>query len=82
MWYHWRTTGSDSNLDSLLKEWKILNGISALLTMVVSALLQIPQAANDHITRETALLLLICALMGLIYGCIYMVIFGTMRSMF
>ena len=50
---------------------------SAILTVF-----QIPQAADDPITRTFALLSLICALMSLSYGCIYIVRFGTMRSMF
>ena len=40
-----------------------------------------PEAADDPITRSTALLSLICALMSLSYGCIYIVRFGTMKSM-
>jgi len=50
---------------------------SAILTVF-----QIPQAADDPLTRTFALLSLICALMSLSYGCIYIVRFGTMRSMF
>jgi len=88
-------------IDSLLREWKTLNVVSALLTPCVSfcspfqynrvfffkcrtllAILQIPEAADDPITRSTALLSLICALMSLSYGCIYIVRFGTMRSMY
>ena len=40
-----------------------------------------PEAADDPITRGTALLSLICALMSLSYGCIYIMRFGTMRNM-
>lgn len=43
---------------------------------------QIPSAADDPITRTAAFLSLICALMSLSYGCMYIVRFGTMRSMF
>ncbi|KAL1752549.1 hypothetical protein FB107DRAFT_265357 [Schizophyllum commune] len=43
---------------------------------------QIPDAATDPVTRNAALLSLICALMSLSYGCIYIVRFGTMRSMY
>ena len=43
---------------------------------------QIPYAATDPVTRNAALLSLICALMSLSYGCIYIVRFGTMRSMY
>lgn len=50
---------------------------SAILTMF-----QIPSAATDPVTRTAALLSLICALMSLSYGCMYIVRFGTMRSMY
>ena len=43
---------------------------------------QIPSALNDPLTRTAALLSLVCALMSLSYGCIYIVRFGTMRSMY
>lgn len=43
---------------------------------------QIPDAAGDPVTRTLALMSLLCALMSLSYGCIYIVRFGTMRSMF
>ena len=90
---------SEAFIDSLLREWKTLNVVSALLTSCVSfplffppfkyngalkkrrgilALLQIPEAADNPITRNTALLSLICALMSLSYGCIYIMRFGTM----
>jgi len=49
----------------------------AILTMF-----QIPSAANDPVTRTAALLSLECALMSLSYGCLYIVRFGTMRSMY
>jgi len=43
---------------------------------------QIPQAANDPVTRTAALLSLVCALMSLAYGCMYSVRFSMMRNMF
>lgn len=49
---------------------------SAILTMF-----QIPDAANDPVTRTAALLSLISALWSLSFGCIYILRFGTMRSM-
>ncbi|KAF8185178.1 hypothetical protein BJ912DRAFT_973825 [Pholiota molesta] len=69
-------------IDSLLREWKTLNVVSALLASAILTVFQIPEAANDPLTRTFALLSLICALMSLSYGCIYIVRFGTMRSMF
>jgi hypothetical protein len=49
----------------------------AILTMF-----QIPEAAGDPLTRTAALLSLMSALLSLTYGCIYIVRFGTMRSMY
>ncbi|KAF9475835.1 hypothetical protein BDN70DRAFT_923746 [Pholiota conissans] len=69
-------------IDSLLREWKTLNVVSALLASAILTVFQIPEAADDPLTRTFALLSLICALMSLSYGCIYIVRFGTMRSMF
>ncbi|KIJ92684.1 hypothetical protein K443DRAFT_13420 [Laccaria amethystina LaAM-08-1] len=66
-------------IDLLLKEWKTLNVVSAVLTSTILAILQIPKAADDLITRSTGLLLFICALMSLLYGYIYIVRFGIMR---
>ena len=48
----------------------------------ILTMFQIPDAASDVVTRTTALLSLTCALMSLCYGCVYIVRFGTMRSMF
>lgn len=90
-------------IDSLLREWKTLNLVSALLHSSVSpvflltyismmliefidsAILSMFQSqimANDPIIRTAALLSLTSALMSLSYGCIYIVRFGTMRSMY
>lgn len=48
----------------------------AILTMF-----QVPEMAYDPVTRTAALVSLVCALMSLSYGCIFIVRFGTMRSM-
>ncbi|TRM68722.1 hypothetical protein BD626DRAFT_394244 [Schizophyllum amplum] len=69
-------------IDSLIREWKTLNLVSALLLSAILTMFQIPDAATDPVTRNAALLSLICALMSLTYGCIYIVRFGTMRSMY
>lgn len=39
------------------------------------------EAASHPITRTAALFSLICALMSLLYGCMYIIRFGTMRKM-
>ena len=58
--------------DSLLK----------LLGSTILNLFQITAAVDDPVTRTAALLSLICALMSLSYGCMYIVRFGMMRNMF
>jgi hypothetical protein len=46
----------------------------------ILTILQIESAANDPLTRYSALLSMVCALMSLFYGCIYIIRFGTMRK--
>jgi hypothetical protein len=43
-------------------------------------MLQIESAANDPIARHAALFSLICALMSLLYGCMYIIRFGNMKG--
>ncbi|KDR79524.1 hypothetical protein GALMADRAFT_63592, partial [Galerina marginata CBS 339.88] len=69
-----------SFIDSLLREWKTLNIISVLLLSAILTILQIESAASDPLTRFSALLSMICALMSLLFGCIYIIRFGTMRK--
>ncbi|KAJ3785829.1 hypothetical protein GGU10DRAFT_375436 [Lentinula aff. detonsa] len=69
-------------IDSLMREWKTLNVVSALLLSAILTMFQIEDAATDPLTRSAALLSLVCAIMSLSYGCIYIVRFGTMRSMY
>ncbi|KAH6916441.1 hypothetical protein BKA70DRAFT_1092833, partial [Coprinopsis sp. MPI-PUGE-AT-0042] len=67
-------------IDSVMREWKTFNIISVLLLSAILTILQIDAAATDAITRYTALGSLICALMSLLYGCMYIIRFGTMRK--
>ncbi|KAJ7132407.1 hypothetical protein C8R44DRAFT_612552, partial [Mycena epipterygia] len=67
-------------IDSLMREWKTLNIISVLLMSAILTMLQI-DAAGHPITRTSALFSLICSLMSLLYGCMYIIRFGTMRKM-
>jgi hypothetical protein len=48
---------------------------SAILTM-----LQLTGIANDPVARHAALFSLICALMSLLYGCMYIIRFGSMKG--
>lgn len=52
------------------------------LVRAIMTMFQVPDAVYDPITRTAALISMICALMSLTYGCIYIVRFGTMRSMY
>ncbi|KAF8806788.1 hypothetical protein BYT27DRAFT_7101124, partial [Phlegmacium glaucopus] len=67
-------------IDSVMREWKTFNIISVLLLAAILTVLQIQSAAEDPLTRYTALLSLMCALMSLLFGCIYIVRFGSMRK--
>ncbi|KAJ7249489.1 hypothetical protein B0H12DRAFT_1234633 [Mycena haematopus] len=67
-------------IDSLMHEWNTFNLISVLLLSAILTMLQI-NSASHPITRVSALLSLICALMSLLYGCMYIIRFGTMRKM-
>ncbi|KAI0368421.1 hypothetical protein BV20DRAFT_948218, partial [Pilatotrama ljubarskyi] len=68
-------------VDSLMREWKTFNVVSALLCTTILTIFQIEDAAADPVTRWSSLISLIFALMSLSYGCVYIVQFGTMRSM-
>ncbi|KAJ7499828.1 hypothetical protein FB451DRAFT_45994 [Mycena latifolia] len=68
-------------IDSLMREWKTFNIISVLLLSAILTMLQIDAAAHP-ITRTSALCSLICALMSLLYGCMYIIRFGTMRKLY
>ncbi|KAF8964518.1 hypothetical protein BDZ97DRAFT_1815490 [Flammula alnicola] len=67
-------------IDSLMREWKTLNIISVLLLSAILTVLQIDSAAADPLTRYAALVSMIFALMSLLYGCIYIIRFTTMRK--
>ncbi|KZV69080.1 hypothetical protein PENSPDRAFT_492636 [Peniophora sp. CONT] len=69
-------------VEQLLREWKTLNLVSALLLSAILTMFQIPSAANDSLTRTAALISLISATMSVSYGCVYIVRFSTMRSMY
>ncbi|KAI6027084.1 hypothetical protein EDC04DRAFT_2899357 [Pisolithus marmoratus] len=75
-------TSWESFIDSLLREWKTLNLVSALLLSAILSMFQNTEMAYDPLTRTTALLSLTCALMSLSYGCVYIVRFATMKTMY
>ncbi|GJJ07955.1 hypothetical protein Clacol_002162 [Clathrus columnatus] len=69
-------------IESVLKEWKTLNVISALLLTAVLAILQIEGVSRSLVIRSSASLSLICGLMSLVYGGVYILRFATMKSMY
>ncbi|KIJ40024.1 hypothetical protein M422DRAFT_174253, partial [Sphaerobolus stellatus SS14] len=69
----------DSFIDSVLREWKTCNVISVLLLSAILTILQIESAADDPLTRYSALTSLICALMSLLYGGVYIICFSRMK---
>ncbi|KAK7007457.1 hypothetical protein R3P38DRAFT_3212617 [Favolaschia claudopus] len=75
-----RSSAWENFIDSLLREWKQLNIISVLLMSAILTMLQI-DAASHPITRTSALFSLLCALMSLLYGCLFIIRFGTMRTL-
>ncbi|KZO93793.1 hypothetical protein CALVIDRAFT_600508 [Calocera viscosa TUFC12733] len=67
-------------VDHVIKEWKTLNLVSALLLTAILTLFQI-DVSNEPVTHTCGLLSLVCALLSLIFGCMYIVRFSTMRTM-
>ena len=51
-----------------------------LIDSAILTILQIESAANDPLTRNFAFFSLICALISLLFGCMYIIRFGTMRK--
>ncbi|KAG9085664.1 hypothetical protein FRC06_003514, partial [Ceratobasidium sp. 370] len=70
----------DEFMDSLNKEWKTLNVVSALLLSAILTMFQV-EGSDQPVMRTAALTALVCALWSLTFGCIYIVRFSTMRSM-
>ncbi|KAH8830265.1 hypothetical protein DL96DRAFT_929606 [Flagelloscypha sp. PMI_526] len=68
-------------VDSLTREWKTMNIVSALLLGAQMTMFQVEDAASDPVTRYLALISLMCALMSISYGCVYIVRFSSMKSM-
>ncbi|KJA16013.1 hypothetical protein HYPSUDRAFT_172005, partial [Hypholoma sublateritium FD-334 SS-4] len=67
-------------VESLMREWRTLNIVSVLLLSAILSLLQIESAINDPVTVYLSLISMICALMSLIYGCLYIIQFGSMKK--
>ena len=64
-----------------MREWKTLNVVSALLLSAIVTVFQIDDAANNLTTRTTAFISLGAALFALLYGCTFILRFGTMKRM-
>ncbi|KAF9564917.1 hypothetical protein CPC08DRAFT_220158 [Agrocybe pediades] len=70
----------ESFIDSIMREWKTFNIISVLLLSAILTILQIESAVDDPVIRYAALLSMICALVSLLFGCMYIIRFGSMRK--
>ncbi|KAG8800473.1 hypothetical protein FRC17_006860 [Serendipita sp. 399] len=68
-------------IDGLVKEWKTLNVVSALLISALLTVFQIEEAQFQPVTRTAALLSLISAFLSLMFGGMYILRFSTMRTM-
>lgn len=66
-------------IESVMREYKTFNVISVLLLSAILTILQIESAAHDALTRYTAMASLICALLSVLYGCVYIIRFGGMK---
>ncbi|EAU89515.2 hypothetical protein CC1G_07741 [Coprinopsis cinerea okayama7 len=73
--YTWETF-----IGAMIEEWKTFNFISSLLLTAIWTVLQIDAAAKDGVIRYTAIASLVCALISLMYGCLYVVWFDKMRK--
>ncbi|KAJ7302021.1 hypothetical protein DFH08DRAFT_669269, partial [Mycena albidolilacea] len=60
-------------IDALPPEWRTQNVISALMLLAILTMLQIDAVAADPISRTTALISLVCALMCLLFGSLYII---------
>ncbi|KAK2463412.1 hypothetical protein APHAL10511_004498 [Amanita phalloides] len=67
-------------IDSLLNEWKTLNIASVLLLSAILTMIQLPGASVEPVILYSALASLICSLMSLLYGCMYIIRFDSMRK--
>lgn len=56
------------------------SALTSLFSSAILTILQIQSAADDPITRYAALLSLVCAMMSLLFGCMYIIRFGSMRK--
>ncbi|KIL69120.1 hypothetical protein M378DRAFT_7839 [Amanita muscaria Koide BX008] len=77
---HWPDVKKSWNqfLDSLSNEWKTLNLVSALLLTAIYNVLQL-RGRGNRLIQCTALMSLLSALMSLLFGCLYLIRFETMR---
>ncbi|TFK67679.1 hypothetical protein BDN72DRAFT_879516 [Pluteus cervinus] len=67
-------------LDSAMREWKIMNLVSVLLLGAIASLLQIDLVVVDPLVRTAAFVSMVCALMSLLYGCMYSIRFFDLRK--
>ncbi|KAK2464810.1 hypothetical protein APHAL10511_003228 [Amanita phalloides] len=68
-------------VDSLMREWKVLNLVAALLMSAIVSLMQLQTVNEDPLSNNALFLSLIGALLCLLYGCMYVIRFGSLKSM-
>ncbi|KAG8902770.1 hypothetical protein FRB99_004132 [Tulasnella sp. 403] len=67
-------------VDSLVKEWKTFNVVSALLLSAILTIFQI-DGSTQPVTRTAALASLVAGLFSIVYGGVYVIRFQGMKSM-
>lgn len=67
-------------IDSLIQEWTNFNILSALFLIAILTILQLPNVAEDPLTKTIALCSWMCALTSLLFGCVYIIRFGAIKN--
>ncbi|KJA15466.1 hypothetical protein HYPSUDRAFT_72059 [Hypholoma sublateritium FD-334 SS-4] len=69
--------------DGLLRDWRAYNVVSVLLLSAILTMLQIDSAEQDPLIRYSLLFSQICALMSLLFGCLFSIRFdSSMRKLY
>ncbi|TDL18534.1 hypothetical protein BD410DRAFT_793250 [Rickenella mellea] len=65
---------------AIIKEWETLNIVSVLALSAILTFLQLDGVTESAVIRTATLLSLIAAIWSLMFGCIYILRFGTMHT--
>ncbi|TFK67822.1 hypothetical protein BDN72DRAFT_74966 [Pluteus cervinus] len=66
-------------VSTMVKQWETFNFISIVLISAIIALLQIPTASFDDLTRSFGMFAFVCAMFSLTFGCSYVVRFASLK---